>query len=208
MTAWAVRRTAGTAGELHAEPIADAPARMVWVREVTAPALVLGSAQPDASVDPAAVIDVVRRRSGGGAVLLVPGEQLWVDVDLPRGDPLWDDDVVRASWWLGDAWARTLGGGATAHHGGLVASEWSPVACFAGLGPGEVTVDGAKVVGISQRRTRAGARFQCVVNRSWEPAALPALLALEPGERASLAEALAAVGTSSLDPEVLVTHLP
>ena len=41
--------------------------------------------------------------------------------------------------------------------------------CFAGRGPGEVFVDGAKVVGLAQRRTRAGARFQCAVLRRWEP---------------------------------------
>ena len=43
----------------------------------------------------------------------------------------------------------------------------SPVVCFAGLAAGEVTVGGAKVVGISQRRTRAGGRFQCSVPLQW-----------------------------------------
>jgi hypothetical protein len=31
--------------------------------------------------------------------------------------------------------------------------------------------DGAKVVGISQRRTRLGARFQCAVYHAWRPEA-------------------------------------
>lgn len=50
----------------------------------------------------------------------------------------------------------------------MVSSPLATVVCFAGLAPGEVTVDGAKVVGISQRRTRAGARFQCSVPRVWD----------------------------------------
>lgn len=40
--------------------------------------------------------------------------------------------------------------------------------CFAGVGAGEVLLDGRKVVGISQRRARDGARFQCVVFRSFD----------------------------------------
>ena len=54
--------------------------------------------------------------------------------------------------------------------------------CFAGLGPGEVTVDGRKVVGISQRRTRAWARFQCAALGRWDPAALAELLVGVPAD--------------------------
>ena len=36
--------------------------------------------------------------------------------------------------------------------------------------------DGAKLVGISQRRSRAGARFQCAVHTRWSPATLVGLL--------------------------------
>ena len=70
---------------------------------------------------PGAGIEVVRRRSGGGAVLLVPGEVLWVDVVVPRDDALWDDDVGRATHWLGELWVRALTrcgvAGATVHTG-------------------------------------------------------------------------------------------
>ena len=61
---------------------------------------------------------------------------------------------------------------------------WCPLVCFAGLGPGEVLRDGDKLVGISQRRSRAGARFQCAVHIRWSPSVLVALLAgeLPPGE--------------------------
>ncbi len=47
--------------------------------------------------------------------------------------------------------------------------------CFAGLGSGEVTIGGAKAVGLSQRRTRTGARFQCTCYRRWHPEPLRAL---------------------------------
>jgi hypothetical protein len=108
-------------------------------------------------------------------VLLTPGEVLWVDVVVAPSDPLWDADVVRAVDWLGDAWAAAVGG--VAHHGPLVSTSWSRLVCFAGLGPGEVTVGGRKVVGISQRRTRRGARFQCAVLGRWDPDGLVGLLA-------------------------------
>jgi hypothetical protein len=66
--------------------------------------------------------------------------------------------------------------------------------CFGGLGTGEVVdADGRKLVGISQRRTRAGARFQCMAHAIWEPERLVGLLALAPDERSDAASALADV---------------
>jgi hypothetical protein len=56
-------------------------------------------------------------------------------------------------------------------------TAWSRLVCFAGIGPGEVLVGGRKAVGISHRRTRAGARFQCVAHRRWPGEELVALLA-------------------------------
>jgi lipoate-protein ligase A len=187
-----VERAVGSAGEFHARDLPLPPRRRVQVLEVDRPALVLGSTQPAAHVDAAAAaaagIEVVRRRSGGGAVLLEPGGAVWVDVVVPPGDPLWHDDVGRAAHWLGDAWVAALAGlgvAARAHHGGLVRTPWSDRVCFAGLGPGEVQVAGRKVVGISQRRTRAGARFQCAALRSWDAATVVGLLALTAEERAA-----------------------
>ena len=148
----------------------------MWIFEVEQPALVLGSRQ--AMVDVSG-IEVVRRRSGGGAVYVAPGGTLWVDVVVPRGDDLWDDDVGRATHWLGDAWAAAIGDRALVHRGPMVRNEWSDLVCFAGLGPGEVTVDGRKVVGISQRRTRQAARFQCVAYERWDPQPLVDLLQLD-----------------------------
>ncbi len=160
--------------------------------------MVLGSTQPLDEVDhPAASsagFDVVRRQSGGGAVLVEPGTVAWVDVVVPRGDPLWDDDVGRAFWWLGETWRLALADlsltGAEVNRGGIVSSPWSSKVCFAGLGPGEVTVEGRKVVGMAQRRTRHGALFQCAVPLAWEPHRLLDVLALSGEERGEAAAAL------------------
>jgi lipoate-protein ligase A len=179
---WRVERRCLSAAELHALDVPDPAERAVWIADPTGPALVLGSAQPDADVRPGIDVDVVRRRSGGGAVLVVPGDVRWIDVIVPAGDPLWDDDVGRASHWLGDVWAAALaelGVAGEVHKGSLVGTPWSAAVCFAGLGPGEVTVGGKKVVGISQRRTRSAARFQCAALGRWDPAALLALLTID-----------------------------
>ena len=194
MVDWEIERATGGAASFHRRELPGDRRRHVWLLDVDRPALVLGSAQPDDHVDRDAAlragIDVVRRRSGGGAVLLVPGQVLWVDVVIPPGDPLWDDDVGRAFHWLGDAWATALtelGVDAAAWHGPMRRSPLSDRVCFAGLGPGEVTVDGRKVVGLSQRRGRAGARFQCAVLSEWDPAPLAALLRLDAADLAGVA---------------------
>lgn len=216
-----MERVQGGAAAFHARDLAEPVARAVSVFGVEQAAVVVGSTQPEADVDlralEAAGVVLVRRRSGGGAVLLVPGESLWVDVVVPRGDPLWDDDVGRASHWLGRVWASALGDlgvtGAEVHVGGLVSNRWSSLVCFAGLGPGEVRVDGRKLVGLSQRRSRAGARFQCLLSRSWDPVPLLGLLVLDDDRRGTAVDELAPLATG-LDrpfPEVVdafLAHLP
>ncbi len=202
---WAVSRATGSAAEFHAREVPSPAARAVWCFEPDAPALVLGSTQRSESVDAEACaragVAVVRRRSGGGAVLLVPGEVLWVDVVVPAGDSLWSDDIGRAAHWLGDAWAAALAAcgvtGAAVHRGPLVRAPWSDVVCFAGLGPGEVILDGRKVVGISQRRTRTAARFQCAAPQVWDPDGLVALLAPPRPTAAELTDVAAGVGIAA-----------
>jgi lipoate-protein ligase A len=201
-----------SAAAFHAREVPDPAARAVWVCDATEPALVLGSAQHDDGVDRSAGVPVVRRHSGGGAVLVVPGEVLWVDLVVPAGDPLWQDDVGRAFLWVGEAWGAALaelGVGAHVHRGGLERSPWSFAVCFAGLGPGEVTVGGRKVVGISQRRTRAAARFQCAALGVWDPSAIVPLLGLPASAADDLADLAAPVGVD-LEPllEALLRHLP
>ena len=114
-------------------------------------------------------------------MLLEPDDVAWIDVIVPRGDPLWSDDVAVAAEWLGQVWVAALAdlgvAGGVAHHGGLACGALGSVVCFGGTGPGEVLVGGEKVVGISQRRTRAGARFQCSVPLRWWADRHAALLA-------------------------------
>jgi lipoate-protein ligase A len=185
-----------------------------WL-EVTRPAVVLGSRQTVEEVDAAAAasagFDVVRRRSGGGAVLLEPGSSAWLDVTIARDDALWCDDVGVAFEWLGRAWAsalQALGFEPEVHTGRLIESSWSRQVCFAGLGPGEVLIGGRKVVGISHRRTREAARFQCLAYRHWDPDRLLALLALPEERRHEGARDLAGVAAGiDVAPEVLVSAL-
>lgn len=188
----------------------------VWVIESSGPALVLGSTQPRSTVDAgraaAARVDIVRRRSGGGAVLVEPGALVWVDVLVPAGDRLWEADVGRAFAWLGEAWAGAVADagvpGAVPYDGALRQNAWSGRMCFAGLGPGEVTVGGAKVVGMCQRRTRAGALFQCAALLTWEPDRLLDLLDLGPDERRRAADDLSGAARGlDVDPAVLTRAL-
>ena len=179
----------------------------MWVLEATEPAVVLGSTQPDSVLVPGT--PAVRRRSGGGAVLVEPGGLVWVDVFVPAGDPLWEADVGRAFLWLGRAWAGAVGAGAQVHEGPLVRTAWSPLVCFAGLGPGEVTVEGAKVVGMAQRRARAGALFQCAALREWRPERLLERLALTADERRRGTEELAGVARGlDVDLDSFLDRLP
>lgn len=163
-------------------PIADFVARPIpsglteaeaWLYAPPRPALVLGSSQDVALAETASErLDVVRRRSGGGAVFVDPSRSLWVDVIVPPQDPRWSDDVRKASHWLGAAWAAalaTIGIQGEIHDEGLEKTTWGRLVCFGANGPGEVLVKGRKTVGIAQRRTREGARFQCIVYDRWDP---------------------------------------
>jgi lipoate---protein ligase len=182
---WRVELVRGSARAFHAREVHVPATRSLWWSEVDGPALVLGSTQPDSVADldacAAAGVEVVRRRSGGGAVLLVPEEVVWGDVIIPAGDPLWHDDVGRAAWWIGEAWAEALGAcgvvDLAVHRGALQTTAWSRLVCFDGVGPGELTSGGAKVLGVSQRRTRLAARFQTSLYLAYDPARLVSLLA-------------------------------
>lgn len=195
---WVVERATGSAAVFHAQPLPEPVTRTVWVFDVDRPALVLGSTQRDEVVDrdetTRAGIEVVRRRSGGGAVLLEPGGATWIDVVVPADDPLWDDDVGRSFHWLGDVWRDALaafGIDGAVHRDRPMQTRWSELVCFAGLGAGEVVVrGGAKVLGMSQRRTRAGARLQTTVLHDWSPRRFAALLALPSADRVALANEL------------------
>jgi len=176
----------GTAAELHHNVLPVE--RGVWLLTPTRPAIVLGSSQKDEDVDHAFCaangIDVVRRRSGGGAVYVHPTESLWIDIVVPRGDALWNDDIGKSMWWIGDWWVALLADAgvvsAQVHRGAFERNDWSDIVCFAGKGSGEVFPQEShaqqKIVGISQRRTRDYARFQCIAYFQWNAALHAAML--------------------------------
>lgn len=175
----------GDVASFHRRELPDGgPPRLWWFRPGRS-AVVLGSTQDDSILDLDECVrlglDVVKRRSGGGVVLIGPDATVWLDVLLPRTHALWDDDIGRATWWVGETWAEALAelgiDQPVVHRGGLESSELSRVVCFAGRGPGEVFVGRTKLVGISQRRTREWARFQCALSLRWDVTSLAAALA-------------------------------
>jgi lipoate-protein ligase A len=203
-------RWRGSAAEFHGRAVEGVTKPSVWHFEVTAPALALGSSQgrdaADAAACAAAGVEVVRRRSGGGAVLLEPDAIVWFDVVVPAallaGTGV-GDDVGRSMTWLGTAVERalrTLGVAGTAvHDGPMRRTAWSAAVCFDGLGPGEVTTAAGKLVGISQRRTRDVARFQCAIHVVWSPGVLVGLLyppRPTAGELAPVATVPASIGAA------------
>lgn len=170
---WQVHEWNGSARDFHARDLPMSTA--LWFVRAQSPAIVLGSSQQENVIDVDgahyAGFDVFTRRTGGGAVL-VDNTALWVDVMLPRDHQLWTDDVSASMLWLGESWARVLTQLSpvttfVVHRGPMVRSVVSDAVCFAGRAPGEVSVGEKKIVGISQRRSREGARFQCVVYSHW-----------------------------------------
>lgn len=208
----------GAAGSLHAAA-ADALHEVPVVRSVRfvhadRAALVLGSHQSedmwDAGALSAADVDVARRRSGGSAVLVGAGRVLWVDLLIPASDPLWDDDVSRAAWWVGDLWASVIDG-ADVWKGPMRDNEWSKLVCFAGLGPGEVIVGGRKVVGVCQRRTPRAALFQTAALLEWRPEEYTSLLArpvADPGILVGSATGLGREAGTTLESALLARLMP
>jgi lipoate-protein ligase A len=162
----------GSVAQLHAlDPFSsgglDAP--QVWWCRPDRDAIVLGSRQApdllDAAACDAAGLAIARRRSGGGLVVIRRDAMVWIDLVLPHG--VAPDDVRGAMVWAGERWRSALievagadAGRLRVHDGGMVDSAWSSLVCFAGIGPGEVLDGDAKLVGLSQRRTRSGARIQ------------------------------------------------
>ena len=220
---FALEHTVGSAESLHHRPIPDPVSPTIWWHDVA-------RAGARARLEPArfdhrprrvfrAGIEVVRRRSGGGAVLLVPGEVIWLDVVVPRQDGGGDggrdaglDDVRGSMCRTGShmldalvAAAPHLAGRLAVHRGPLESTAWSSTICFDGLGPGEVTLDGEKLVGLSQRLTREAARFQACWHTVYDPGALLELLpaASRPAREALRPVATLDAAASAAVPELL-----
>jgi lipoate-protein ligase A len=196
------------------------PGRTVVVRAVASPTLVLGSTQSaevvSAEAAARAAVAVQRRRGGGGAVLLRPGDHLWLDAWIPRDDPLWVHDVAAATSWVGAWWRVALESFGfdqlTVHHGRAEpAGGLGSLVCFAGHGPGEVFASGRKIVGLSQWRSREGALFSSCAYTRWDPAPLAELLeagGAKWGSGPGLARSLEAVAVGVFDVAAGLDDLP
>lgn len=161
----------GSAEELHALPMPTAgETTEVWQLRPNAPALVMGSAQRPGDFDRSRLerdaVDLAPRRSGGGAVFIAPSSVLWVDVLAPRSSDLWSTDLGETFVRTGAIWQqalRTCGIETELFMSAPAKSDVARLACWAGLGWGELTIEGSKVLGLSQRRTRWGARIQAML---------------------------------------------
>lgn len=182
-------RSRSSALEFHRRQVGEPVRSEIWWHDVTGAAIVLGSTQGQDAVDVDACrgagFDIVRRRSGGGGVLLVPDEVVWVDVILPAGAPGWSDDIHGPMVWLGQHFAEVVRGLLSAaggeadlevHEAKAVTTRWSRLLCFDGIGSGEVLLGGRKLIGISQRRTRTYARLQCCWYSGYDQDLLVSLL--------------------------------
>lgn len=211
---WEVSWTVGSAGDFHALTPNDEATPQVWVHVPPTPALVLGSTQPDQLVDHRAAavegVEVCRRRSGGGLVWIDPGTDCWIDVIVPCTSRHWDDDVGRAFHWLGSHWADVLAAEGFQPTLQLSSAGGTDPAgriwCFAGTGHGELTLDGHKIMGLSQRRTKKWIRLQSLLLGVWPGAELDNLVDLAAG--AALTRNLDGNNTAALAPELVKAGFP
>jgi lipoyl protein ligase-like protein len=184
--------------------IVEGRAQGVWSC-ATEPALVLGSGQlpPDGWAPPAGLA-LVRRGTGGGAVLC-DQDYLMLDIALPPGDRRILDDVTESYRWLAERLAAALGElgigdlspvrPPTLRRLDDAAREAGRIACFAGLGPYELLdAQERKVVGLAQRRRRGAVLLQAAAYLGGDRTALAGMLWLDRAQQDEIAARLRATG--------------
>ncbi len=161
----------------HEASLKDWETPTIWLIEPKDTCLVLGRSERE---KPYLNFEYIRennlnlttRQSGGGAVLVDPQDILWVDVFIPKDSQFWEDDIAKASIRIGNAWKAALKEvkvSSSVYKGKFLRSELSDLVCFAGKGPGEIFREDKKMLGISQRRSKFGTRFQCALIIEWNP---------------------------------------
>ena len=145
--------------------------------------LVLGSSQRLDAVDMASAhqhsIAVTKRRSGGGGVLLIPDEFVWLDLIIPATDVLWEADVSRSMDWVGELWKWAVDpwvSSSVVHRAAMQSPLGSSAVCWSTTASGELVGPHGKLVGVSQRRTKHIARLQSMCHLVWRPELYAAVL--------------------------------
>lgn len=158
----------------------------MFVVRVTRPILVLGGSQDSGVIDAnhLGTTSLVRRRGGGGLVFIQP-DDLWIDWWIPSDDMRWSNDVHNSSIMVGEWWRTLLcqyvRDEVTVHSGSLEGSVAHRLVCFAGRGPGEVFVNDRKAVGVTQWRVREGVFLSTVVHAHTSAAILDFLRSVPEG---------------------------
>jgi lipoate-protein ligase A len=159
----------------------------IWWHSAARSTLILGPTQKSGAPEPTPELEVVRRTSGGGAVL-AGADVLGLDVALPATHPLVLPDVVSSYRWLGETWREALA------VLGIAARVATPEearedrlpddlredlrrACFGTLSPFEVVVGGRKLVGLAQIRRRTATLLQAGIHREFAPDVLAGVIA-------------------------------
>jgi lipoate-protein ligase A len=159
-------------------------ATMFMVRTERA-TLVLGGSQAASVLDARKRGQIpLRRRRGGGGLVLVRPDDLWVDWWIPHDDERWSHDVHVSSVRVGQWWAqalRTSVDDVEVHEGRLEGEVAHRVVCFAGRGPGEVFVKGRKAVGVTQWRVREGVFVSTILHAEPTTDVLEYLAIVPPG---------------------------
>lgn len=213
----AAKRRTGSAADHHQANLGDRLGAVVstslgpmglWELVIETDAVVVGSRQrlEDDHIQHARArgIEVVARRSGGGAVYLSSSTSLWIDLWFPAQTGVQPIDLARLFVGVGEAWATGLQGLGlvpTVQRGpgskDPTRKNLAQRVCFADVGWGEVTVGGSKVVGLSQRRVRQGTRVQCLAELNGSGVQILDFVDTTPEERAIVEAHTAAVAEVS-----------
>jgi lipoate-protein ligase A len=145
---------------LDVEGVRALPTITVLLRTIDRPMIILGSSQSADLVLPG--IEVVRRRGGGGAVLVEPTSTVWVDVWIPATSGLHSIDATSSLRRVGGLFREALVtlGVVGPEVVDLAAAPRQATACFDALGNGELVVDGSKLLGLAAWRSREGSLLQ------------------------------------------------
>lgn len=168
---WLSQQNIGSVNDLHSYTC-DKSQLLAILNRPTSDSIVLGSSQSMTLLDSEKIkktqIEICKRKTGGGLVYIDKVHDIWIDIYIPTTSSLYEINISKSFNWLGNTWIETL----TELNRQLEPNlqivktksktdELSSLVCFAGLNHGEVLYCDRKVVGISQRRNKELAKFQC-----------------------------------------------